>query len=196
MHDISLFCFIKHWILSKKNSSLQKIDDTTWCRRRCRRRCCCCQAKYDMNVNEPHAPQQLQYFDLCPQHTTIYWGSVEPQITHFANFTPCEELVPKRHFWKMWILRMVNFDNFWGLTSVLRFHIFLIFNCEELVRFRIICEGLSPVENQKDLELDFRVFFFADSFCLGIVLDESNWCHSGIIERFEILKMASKMAVS
>ena len=69
---------------------------------------------------------------------------------------------------------MVNFDNFWGLTSVLRFHIFLIFNCEELVRFRIICEGLSPVENQKDLELDFRVFFFADSFCLGIVLDESN----------------------
>ena len=54
----------------------------------------------------------------------------------------------------------------------------------------------SPVENQNDLELDFKVFFFADSCCLGIVLDESNWCHSGIIERFEIFKMASKMAVS
>ena len=26
---------------------------------------------------------------------------VELQISHFANFTPCEELVPKRHFWKM-----------------------------------------------------------------------------------------------
>ena len=36
----------------------------------------------------------------------------------------------------------VNFDNFRGLTSVLKFHIFLIFNCEELVRIRLICEGL------------------------------------------------------
>ena len=55
----------------------------------------------------------------------------------------------------------------------------------------------SPVENQNDLELDFKgVFFFVDSCCAGIVLDESNWCHSGIIERFEILKMASKMTVS
>ena len=54
----------------------------------------------------------------------------------------------------------------------------------------------SPVENQNDLELDFKVFFFDDSFCSGIVLDESNWCHSGIIERFELLKMASKMADS
>ena len=43
-------------------------------------------------------------------------GFVEPQISHFAIFTPCEELVPKRHFWKMWNLRMVNFDNF-GLCS-------------------------------------------------------------------------------
>ena len=38
-------------------------------------------------------------------------------------------------------LRMVNFDNFGGLTSVLEFHIFLIFNCEELVRIRAIYEG-------------------------------------------------------
>ena len=37
-----------------------------------------------------------------------------------------------------------------------------------------VCKSTSPVENQKDLELDFKVFFFADSFCLGIVLDESN----------------------
>ena len=34
------------------------------------------------------------------------------------------------------------------------------------------------------------------SCCSGIVDDESRWCHSGIIERFEKLKMASKMAVS
>ena len=32
----------------------------------------------------------------------------------------------------------------------------------------------SPVENQNDLELDFKVFFFVDSCCVGIVLDESN----------------------
>ena len=69
-------------------------------------------------------------------------SSVEPHISRFANFTPCEELVPKRHFWKMWYLRMINFDNFGGLTSVLKFHIFLIFNCEELVRIRAICVGL------------------------------------------------------
>ena len=55
---------------------------------------------------------------------------------------------------------------------------------------------ISPVENQNNLELDFKVFFFADSCCSDIVVDESSWCHSGIIERFEILKMASKMAVS
>ena len=42
----------------------------------------------------------------------------------------------------MWNLRMVNFDNFGGLTSVLKFHIFLIFNCAELVRIRAICKGL------------------------------------------------------
>ena len=54
----------------------------------------------------------------------------------------------------------------------------------------------SPEENQNDLELDFKVFFFMDSCCWGIVLDESNWCHSGIIERCEIFKMASKMAVN
>ena len=32
----------------------------------------------------------------------------------------------------------------------------------------------SPVENQNDLELDFKVFFFVDSCSVGIVLDESN----------------------
>ena len=37
---------------------------------------------------------------------------------------------------------MANFDNFGGLTSVLKFHIFEFFNCEESVRIRAICEGL------------------------------------------------------
>ena len=32
----------------------------------------------------------------------------------------------------------------------------------------------SPVENRNDLELDFKVFFFVDSCCWGIVLDESK----------------------
>ena len=32
----------------------------------------------------------------------------------------------------------------------------------------------SPVENQNDLELDFKVFFFVDSCCSSIVIDESN----------------------
>ena len=54
----------------------------------------------------------------------------------------------------------------------------------------------SPVENKYDLELDFKVFFFMDSCCSDSVHDESNWWHSGIIERFEKFKMASKMAVS
>ena len=32
-----------------------------------------------------------------------YIGSfVEPHISHFVNFTQCEELLPKRHFWQMW----------------------------------------------------------------------------------------------
>ena len=45
---------------------------------------------------------------------------------------------------------------------------------------RNICEIIlnldqcSPVENQNELELDFKVFFLVDSCYLGIVLDESN----------------------
>ena len=35
-------------------------------------------------------------------------------------------------------------------------------------------ENTSPVENQNDLELDFKVFFFTDSCCSDIVHDESN----------------------
>ena len=37
-----------------------------------------------------------------------------------------------------------------------------------------IVNSNSPVENQNDLELDFKVFFFADSCCSDIVLDETN----------------------
>ena len=33
---------------------------------------------------------------------------------------------------------------------------------------------ISPVENQNNLELDFKVFFFADSCCSDIVVDESD----------------------
>ena len=79
-------------------------------------------------------------------------GTVEHQISYTtcrvcrtANFTFRKfhimwRIDTKRHFWKVWNLRMVNFNNFGGLTSVLKFHIFLIFNCEELVRIRVIGE--------------------------------------------------------
>ena len=26
---------------------------------------------------------------------------VEPQVSRFVNFTQCDELVPRRHFWQM-----------------------------------------------------------------------------------------------
>ena len=32
----------------------------------------------------------------------------------------------------------------------------------------------SRVDKQNDLELDFKVFFFVDSCCVGTVLDKSN----------------------
>ena len=66
---------------------------------------------------------------------------------------------------------MVNFDNFWGLTSVLKFHIFLIFNCEELVRIGVICEGLvrlffSDVKNWYSIftNVKNRYHFFTRNF--------------------------------
>ena len=34
--------------------------------------------------------------------------------------------------------------------------------------------NFSQVENQNDMALDFKDFFFVDSCCSGIVLDESN----------------------
>ena len=37
---------------------------------------------------------------------------------------------------------MVNFDNFGGLKSVLKFHIFIFSTCEKLVRVRLVCEEL------------------------------------------------------
>ena len=43
----------------------------------------------------------------------------------------------------------------------------------EIEEFRSL-DTYSPVENQNDLELDFKVFFLVDSCCSGIVLDESN----------------------
>ena len=37
---------------------------------------------------------------------------------------------------------MVNFDNFEGLKSVLKFYIFIYSTCEELGRIGLICEEL------------------------------------------------------
>ena len=35
------------------------------------------------------------------EYAAPIWSPFEPQISPFANFKPCEELVPKRHFWRM-----------------------------------------------------------------------------------------------
>ena len=45
---------------------------------------------------------------------------------------------------------------------------------EEIILKIIICFFLfSPVENQNDRELDFKVcFFFVDSYCSCMILDE------------------------
>ena len=46
---------------------------------------------------------------------------------------------------------------------------------EEIIPKIIICFFLfSPVENQNDRELDFKVvfFFFVDSYCSCLILDE------------------------
>ena len=45
-----------------------------------------------------------------------------------------------------------------------------------MVFLEFVCTVIhnSPVENQNDLELDFKVFIFADSCCSDIVLDEST----------------------
>ena len=99
---------------------------------------------------------------------------VEPQMSHFANFTPCEELVPILHFWKM-----VSFDNFGSLTSVLKFHIFLIFNCEELVRIVAICERLvrffSDVKNWYQIFTDVKNWYLIFTDVNGSICN--NWSH-------------------
>ena len=46
--------------------------------------------------------------------------------------------------------------------------------CQYLLSILFNLLGDSPVENQNDLELDFKVFSFVDSCCSDIVLDESN----------------------
>ena len=52
---------------------------------------------------------------------------VELQISHCANFTPCEELVPKRHFWQceicVWSISIIL-----GSKICAQFSHFYIFN--------------------------------------------------------------------
>ena len=43
-------------------------------------------------------------------------------------------------------MRLVNFDYFGDLKSVLKFHIFISLTCEESVRIRLICEELGIAE--------------------------------------------------
>ena len=44
-----------------------------------------------------------------------------------------------------------------------------------------------------NLEVRFKLFFLMDSCSPHLAFQESDWCHLGIIEHFEIFKMAAKM---
>ena len=71
-------------------------------------------------IQTRHKPLSPTASAISPNDLSSFARStVKPQISHFINFTPCEELVPRRNFWQMWNLRMVKFDNFRGLKSVL-----------------------------------------------------------------------------
>ena len=50
----------------------------------------------------------------------------------------------------MWDLRTVNFDKFWGVKSVLKFHMLIILTCEELVPIPHTCEELVPVFHTRE----------------------------------------------
>ena len=77
---------------------------------------------------------------------------------------------------------MDSFDNFGGLTSVLKFHILLIFYCEKCVRIRGICVGLvrffsdvknwysifTNVKNQYQMLTDAKNWY-------QIITDVKNW---------------------
>ena len=52
----------------------------------------------------------------------------------------------------------------------------------------------SPAQNQFDLELWYKVFFFTDSCMLDIAIKDSGRRQPIIIELFEKFKMASKMS--
>ena len=69
--------------------------------------------------------------------------SVEPQISHLVYFTPCEELVPKRHFWQINV-KCANgqFQLFWGPKICAQISRIYISMCEESVPIRLICEDL------------------------------------------------------
>ena len=100
--------------------------------------------------------KRVKYIYLVPYFIQQRLSFVEPQISHFANSAPCEELVPKRHFWQTWNLRMANFDNFGGLKSLFKFHIFILSTCEESVRIGLICEEL--VRNFSDVKSWYSFF--------------------------------------
>ena len=61
-----------------------------------------------------------------------YTCYVEPQILHRV----------KNRYQGKCVCVWSNFDNFGGLKSVLKFHIFICLTCEESVRIRLICEEL------------------------------------------------------
>ena len=79
---------------------------------------------------------------------------VEPQISHFVNFTPCEDLVPKRHFCQTWTLGMVN----WRSKICAKISHLYFLTCDESVRIVL------PVKNWYDFFSDVKnwCLFFTD----------------------------------
>ena len=74
---------------------------------------------------------------------------------------------------------MVNFDNFGGLKSLLKFHILIFLTCEESVRIRLICEGLvrifSDVKNWYSIFTNMKDHYLFLAYVKnGICLDKNT----------------------
>ena len=98
---------------------------------------------------------------------------VEPKISHFANFTPCEELVTKRHFWQceicVWSISTILGSKIYAQISHLYFNVWRIgtyssdlwrngsisLRCAELVLNFHKCEESHPIPHMWRIDTQF-----------------------------------------
>ena len=111
-------------------------------------------AQTDLNLRCTHMPTctlcwiPIQLFCvLYFGRLFVVWWYVKPQISHFVNFTPYEDVI---------YLRTVNFDIFSGETFMLKFHIF--FNLRRTGTIFLRCEELVP--NPHTLEESSHIWKF------------------------------------